>query len=109
MAKVPQSLFKTPLRRDMWRNAQRVIHRLEKVLPIKAIYLRGSFASRKKRPADVDLIILLKTKGARKKSKWSVDFVVCPDNQYGSLVLEDASKWMKQKYGAKKAAFIKLK
>lgn len=88
----------------MWRNAQRVIRKLEKALPVEAIYLRGSFASRKKRPADVDFIVLMEVNAPRKKAKWSVDFVVCPDNDYGALVVEDASKWMKQKYGAKKAA-----
>ncbi len=62
----------------------------------------------KKRPVDVDFIILLRTKD-NKKSKWSVDLVIAPDNNHGKLVLEDAKKWMKQKYGSRKSAVIKLK
>lgn len=75
----------------------------------EAIYLRGSFATQKKRPADVDFIFLIKTKSARKRSKWSVDFVVCPDNAYGSIIVKDAGKWMWQKYGTKNVTFIRLK
>ncbi len=109
MEKIPSAFLRSNYRKGMWRNAQRVIHKLEKVLPVNAVYLRGSFASRKKRPADVDFIVLLKTKAPAKKSKWSVDFVVCPDNEYGALVVEDASKWMRQKYGAREAAFLRMK
>jgi len=92
----------------MWQNAQTVIKKLEKLLPISEIYLRGSFVTKKKRPADVDFIIILKAKGP-KKAKWSVDFVVIPDNNFGKAVVKDADLWMKQKYGAKNAAFIRLK
>ncbi len=68
----------------------------------------GSFTTGKKRPAGVDFILLLKTKG-NSKSKWSVDVVLAPDNSHGDYILEDAHKWMKQKYGSKKSAVIRLK
>jgi len=92
----------------MWENASRIIKKLEKILPIEAVYLRGSFTTKKKRPADVDFIILLKEKTKNKKDKWSVDFVIAPNNKYGEEVLQDADLWMKQKYGAKKSMMLKI-
>lgn len=53
------------------------------------------------------LISLLKMKD-HKKSKWSTDLVICPDNKFGTFTLEDAKKWMKKKYGAKKSMVIQL-
>ena len=35
--------------------------------------------------------------------------VIAPDGRHGKFVLEDAKKWMKQKYGSKKSAVIRLK
>ena len=92
----------------MWRHAQEVIGKINKSVPISSIHLIGSFATKKRRPADVDVILLLKTKvGA--DAKWSVDMVIAPDNAHGEFILEDARKWMKQKYGAKKSSVLKLK
>ena len=106
---IPKSLLKTKYRKEMWTNSQTILKKLEKALPVASIHLRGSFTTKKKRPADVDFIILLKTKESRQNAKWSVDFVVAPDNKYGNLVLKDAEQWMKQKYGSKRTAVIKLK
>lgn len=105
---IPENFLKSRYRKEMWINAQRILRKLEKILPIESAYLRGSFTTNKKRPADVDFIILLKIKD-KKTAKWSIDLVICPDNNYGNFVVEDATKWMKQKYGSKKAMFIKLK
>ncbi len=105
---IPRALLKSKYRKEMWANATRVVGKLEKQLPISEIYLRGSFVTKKRRPADVDFILMLKTKG-QKKAKWSVDFVVIPDNRFGDQVIKDADIWMKQKYGAKNSAFIRLK
>ena len=106
---IPKSLLKTKYRKEMWANSQKILKKLEKALPVSAVYVRGSFTTKKKRPADVDFIILLQTKESRQNSKWSVDFVVAPENKYGDLVLKDAEQWMRQKYGSKKSAVIKLK
>jgi hypothetical protein len=105
---IPKDFLKSKYRKEMWINAQRILKKLEKVLTIESAYLRGSFTTNKKRPADVDFIILLKIKD-KKTAKWSIDLVICPSNKYGDFVVEDATKWMKQKYGSKKAMFIKLK
>ena len=107
--KIPKNLLNTKYRKEMWKNSEKIIKKLEKIVPFSSAYLLGSFTTKKKRPADVDFIILLKMKDKNTKSKWSVDLVISPDNKYGETVVKDASRWMKQKYGAKKSAFIKLK
>mgnify|MGYP001561517546 CR=1 FL=1 len=106
---VPKSLIKSKYRREMWQNSKRIIKSIAKVLPIMEVYLLGSFVTPKRRPADVDFIILLKIKEKNKKSNWSVDLVIAPDNQNGDLIVKDAAKWMKQKYGSYQSAVIKLR
>ena len=105
---IPKKLLRSKYRKELWNNSQRIIRQIEESLPITSAYLLGSFTTEKKRPADCDFIILLQTK-ANSKSKWSVDLVIAPENKHGHLVLEDAEKWMKQKYGAKKSAVIQMK
>lgn len=106
---IPKKLLSSRYRREMWRNTSRIVKKIEKTLPISSAHLLGSFTTKKKRPADVDVILLLKTKDENANGNWSLDLVIVPDNKHGDLVVEDAKKWMKQKYGAKKSAFIQLK
>jgi len=105
---IPKELLKSKYRKEMWKNSKKIIKTLEKVLPISSAYLLGSFTTKKKRPADVDFIIMLKIRDKKQKN-WSTDLVIIPDNKFGNWTLEDAKKWMKQKYGANKSAIIKLK
>ena len=105
----PSALLRSKYRRNLWKNAQQVIRALEKFLPISEPYLLGSFTTKKRRPADVDIIILMKTPKTGKDPKWAVDMVLTTEGKHGDWVLADARKWMKQKYGAKKSAVIKLK
>jgi hypothetical protein len=106
--KIPEEFLQSKYRREMWDSAKKTICKMEKIFPNSSIYLLGSFTTKKKRPADVDFIILFQTK-SKKRSFWSADFVVAPKGKCGDEVLEDAKKWMKQKYGAKKSAVIKIK
>lgn len=108
MPSIPKKLLNSPYRKELWQNSQEIIKEIEKVIPISSVHLLGSFTTKKKRPADVDLILLLKTK-KNAKTNWSVDMVIAPDNGHGNFVLEDACQWMKQKYGSKNSAVIKLK
>jgi len=108
MHTIPKQLLSSAYRKELWKNSQEFIKKVERVIPISSIHLLGSFTTGKKRPADVDFILLLKTR-RNNKSKWSVDVVIAPDNSHGDFILEDARKWMKQKYGSKKSAVIKLK
>lgn len=107
--KIPKELLRTRYRKEMWNNAQRILKKLEKTLPIESAYLLGSFTTPKKRPADVDVLLLLHLKEPKQKAAWSLDLVLTPNNTYGAFVLEDAKKWMKQKYGTKKSAVLRLK
>lgn len=95
---IPKKLINSKYRKELWKNSQNFIKKIKKTIPVSSIYLLGSFSSKKRRPADVDFIILLKTK-ERSQANWSVDLVIAPDNDHGKFVLEDAHKWMKQKYG----------
>ncbi|TSC79371.1 MAG: hypothetical protein G01um101425_651 [Candidatus Peregrinibacteria bacterium Gr01-1014_25] len=107
MKDAPRPLLNSSYRKKMWRNAKAILEDIEKVIPISEAHLMGSFTTKKRRPADVDFILLLKTpKGS---GHWSIDLVIAPDNGEGEHVLEDAKKWMKQKYGAKKSGFFRLK
>jgi len=108
MTKIPERLLKSEYRKEMWRNTERIIKILKKVLPVSDIHVLGSFTTNKKRPADVDLIVFLNTK-YKNKENWCVDLVLAPDNKFGKYVLEDTKKWMKQKYGSKNSEVIKLK
>jgi len=107
-SKIPYNLLNNTYRRELWKNSQQIIKQIEKNISISSAYLLGSFSSTKKRPADVDFILLLKT-NQNNKAAWSVDMVIAPDNDHGNFVLEDAKKWMKQKYGSRRSAVIKVK
>ncbi|HEY4523258.1 MAG TPA: hypothetical protein VJK04_00070 [Candidatus Paceibacterota bacterium] len=108
--KIPLSkLLKSSYRREMWVNAENIIRKIEKVLPISSMHLMGSFSSTKRRPADVDFIVMLKASTKLKNAKWSLDLVIAPDNEHGKALLEDNKKWMKQKYGAKKSGVLRYR
>ncbi len=106
---ITKKLLGSKYRQEMWQNAERIIKALEKVLPISEAYVMGSFTTKKPRPADVDFIVLLKTKERDPKRKWAVDLVIAPDNKYGQFVLEDGDEWVKEKYGLDKSTMIRLK
>lgn len=96
----PKELLNSPYRKELWKNVQKIIRKIEKVIPISEMHLMGSFTSQKSRPSDVDFMVLLHTPQNSKK-KWSVDLVIAPDNKHGREVLEDNKKWVKQRYGRK--------
>ena len=91
----------------MWAGAEKILHALEKVLPVSSVHVLGSFTTKKTRPADVDFIVFVKTK-EKSHRKWAVDLTIAPDNKYGRFVLKDSDKWVKEKYGLKKSTTIKL-
>lgn len=105
----PKKLLQSSYRKELWKNAEEIVKKIEKVLPISSMHLMGSFASNKRRPADVDFIVMLQTPPKRKNAKWSLDLVIAPDNKYGKELLEDNKKWMKQKYGVKKSEVVRYR
>ncbi len=93
----------------MWRNIKLVMKKIENIVPVQSAHVLGSFTTKKTRPADVDFIFLIHTKEKNKKAKWSIDLTIAPDNKYGRFMLEDADKWVKEKYGLDKSVTVKLK
>ena len=108
MKTIPKKLTTTKYRKEMWKNVRAMLKKLEKTIPITEAYILGSFTTKKTRPADVDFILLLKTSHG-KKAKWSLDLVFAPDNEYGKFILEDADKWVKEKYGLNKSTMVRIK
>jgi hypothetical protein len=53
---IPPELLGSPYRQELWKNAKKVIEKLEKVIPISEAYLLGSYTTVKNRPADVDFM-----------------------------------------------------
>ncbi len=85
------------------------LKKMMKHLPVEEAYVVGSFSSKKRRPADVDFMVLFKTKSNQKNEKWSIDFIVAPNNKHGEFVFEDVRKWMQQKYGNKNFEITRIK
>jgi len=98
--KAPKKLITNRHRSDLWKNVSLIYDKVSKVLPLSKAYMMGSFTTVKKRPADVDFILMLKTK-TKTNAKWSLDLVIVPDNAHGRTVVADTKKWMRQKYGKK--------
>lgn len=86
MDQIPKELLKSEYRKEMWENSKKIIKKIKKTLPISSAHLLGSFTTKKRRPADVDFILLLKLKEKNENSKWSVDLVLAPDNKYGEFL-----------------------
>lgn len=105
--KIPKEFIITNERKEMWKEANKLLKKINKVIPISSAYLVGSFYSDKKRPADVDTVLLLKTKKDNDK-KWALDLEIVPDNKFGREALNDVEKWSKKRYG-KKSGLFKLK
>ena len=97
----PIKLLRSKYRKNMWNVATPSLQKVLKNLPIEEAYVVGSFSSKKRRPADIDFMVFFKTKSKNKKEKWSLDFVVAPNNEHGKFMFEDVRKWMLQKYGKK--------
>ncbi len=107
--KIPKELLGSRYRQEMWKKSQEFLRKLENVMPVSSVYLLGSFTTAKRRPQDIDVIVLVKTEPKKRDEKWSLDFQVVPQNAYGEWMLGECRKWMKHKYGSKKSAVIKLK
>ncbi|MBI4094840.1 MAG: hypothetical protein HY435_01445 [Candidatus Liptonbacteria bacterium] len=108
-SRIPPKLLQSSYRKEMWKNVEKVVQKIEKVLPISSVHLMGSFVSTKRRPADVDFVVMLHTPVKLKNKKWSFDLVIAPDNKHGRELLEDNKKWMRQKYGAKKSEVMRYR
>ena len=107
--KIPRRLLGNARRREMWKHAQRILKKIERTIPVRSARMIGSFTTKKKRPADVDVILMLRVGEKDAKKEWSLDLVIMPDNAYGAVMAKDAEQWMKQKYGSKGFEIVELK
>lgn len=92
-------------RKLMWKKSQDIINKISTVIDIEKIILLGSFMTKKERPADVDFIMMVKTKD---KEDWSTDIQFVPSNKFGEETIDDAKKWMEEKYGKDNYEVIEL-
>ncbi len=109
MYNMPDEMVDSEERKQMWEKSRQVLEKLEKMLPVSSVYLLGSFTTMKKDPADIDVVLVVKTDPSMTDEKWSLDIQLVPDNKYGKWMLDECNEWMENKYGKNKCALIKLK
>ena len=81
----------------MWQKSKELVDKISQVIDVEKIIVLGSFTTEKQRPADVDFQILVKTKDPTED--WSTDIQFVPNNKFGEEIINDAEKWMFEKYG----------
>jgi hypothetical protein len=104
--RIPKKLLSSPQRKEMWKDASKIIKKLDKSIKFSEIYSIGSFVSKKRRPADIDFTIVAKIK-SKNNPCWPIDIVIVPKSDKTDIYIKDIEKWMKSRYGKVKA--IKLK
>lgn len=92
-------------RKLMWEKSRELVSKISNVVDIEKIILLGSFTTNKERPADVDFIVMVKTKDTE---DWSTDIQFVPSNKFGDETILDAKKWMEEKYGKDNYEVIEL-
>jgi len=84
-------------RKFIWNRSKKLIDKISTVIDIDRVIVLGSFTTKKDRPADVDFIIMIKTKD--NDDGWSTDIQFVPSTKFGQDIIIDAENWMKEKYG----------
>ena len=103
--KTPKKLLTNKARRDMWKSVRPRLKNVCESLHASEVFVFGSFSSKKRRPADIDVAVVVKgVSGA-----FPLDIVLIPEGRKGKVILDDMRKWMTQKYGAKKFSMLKIK
>jgi len=84
-------------RKLIWDKSKQLIGKISTVIDIDKVVVLGSFTTKKERPADVDFIVMIKTKDSGED--WSTDIQFVPSTKFGEETIADAEKWMEEKYG----------
>lgn len=84
-------------RKFIWDKSKDLITKISTVIDIDPVTVLGSFTTKKERPADVDFIVMIKTKD--NGEDWSTDIQFVPSTKFGTDTIIDAEKWMEEKYG----------
>lgn len=90
-------LLNNQYRKLIWERSKNLIAKISTVIEIDKVIVLGSFTTKKERPADVDFIVMIKTKD--KSEDWSTDIQFIPSTIFGQQTIDDAKKWMEEKYG----------
>ena len=104
---LPDEMLESKNRKIMWKNTRMLLKKLEKTIPISNIYICGSFLTKKKWPNDVDLIVLLQMKNA-KKERWSADIEFVSTPEQAQEILEAIERHMKKRYGSGNTQIFEL-
>ena len=107
--KIPKELLSTKDRKELWMEGKGILRKVDKALGISEAYVIGSFASKKRRPADIDFAIAVKVKKRGKNNAWPIDFVIIPDGASMKSYVDDLKEWMGQKFGKRRIRVVKLK
>ncbi|MBN2459477.1 nucleotidyltransferase domain-containing protein [Candidatus Woesearchaeota archaeon] len=108
MKSLPKKYLATRERKEMWKDAKRIIEKVDKSLNLSEIHVVGSFVSKKKKPQDIDFAIVTKVKSKKSNPAYPVDLIILPENEDIKEYLDFLKKYMKKKYG-KDVKPVKLK
>ena len=100
MKELPEKYLSTKVRQDMWKDAKKILNKVDKELDLSEVYVVGSMVSNKKDPADIDFAIITKVKSNKSNSAYPVDFIILPENEDLPEYLEFFEEYMKKKYGS---------
>lgn len=101
-----EKLLNNEYRKLIWNKSKELINKISTVVDIEKVIVLGSFTTEKTRPADVDFIVIIKTKD--NQENWSTDIQFVPSTTFGDNTIEDAKKWMNEKYGDNKYQIIEF-
>jgi predicted nucleotidyltransferase len=104
---LPKEMLESKSRKIMWKNTRILLRKLDKTFPISNVYICGSFLTKKKWPNDVDLIVLLQMKNA-KKERWSADIEFVSTPEQSQEILKAIEKYMEKRYGSENARIFEL-
>jgi len=100
MKPLPKKFLSSKERKDMWKDAKKLVKKVDKALKLSEIHVVGSYVSNKKHPEDIDFVIITKAKGKKPNKAWPVDFIILPESENVKEYLAFFKKYMKKKHGA---------
>ena len=100
MKELPKKYLSTKDRQEMWKDAKKILKKVDKELDFSEVYAVGSMISNKKNPEDIDFAIITKVKSKKSNSAYPIDFIILPENEDLPEYLEFFEKYMKKKYGS---------
>ena len=100
MKQIPKKFITTKKRKEMWKDAKKIVNKIDKALDLSEIHLVGSYATKKKSVNDIDFAIVTKVKNKKSNISWPIDLIILPENEDLEEYLDFFKKYMKKKYGS---------